>query len=161
MDEPKVIGSNSEVVSVGVAPAETAVKIAAQEGNAMVIAMGPGATPAAAATRTFLKLENIRGASVAGGLQAYVNPPVGGDDALPENREAGSAALLGLASASRTDGQHGGNGITLIFDISDLARRLVAVGDFDPDHLRVKIVAAHAGGAADPITISRVSVLRG
>ena len=160
MAEPNVIGANSGVVTLGAAPAETTVKIAAQEGNALVAAMGPGAPAAAATKRTFLKLENIRGASVAGGLQAYVNIPAGAGDALPEDREAGSAALFGLASASRVDGQHGGNGITLIFDISDLAQRLVAHGDFDPDHLRVKIVAAHAGGDADPLTIDRVSVLR-
>jgi tyrosinase len=160
MAEPKVIGGNSEKMAIGDSPVETAVKIAPQLGADMVVAMGPGA-PAAAAGRTFLKLENIRGASAAGGIQAYVNPPAGAGGGLPEDRVAGSAALFGLASASKVDGQHGGNGITLIFDISDLAQRLVAEGDFDPAHLRVKIVAAHAGGDADPITIDSVSVLRG
>ncbi len=159
MAEPKVIGANSEKMTIGDNPIETVVKIAPQEGANMAAAMGARA-PAAAGGRIFLKLENIRGASAAGGLQAYVNPPAGAGDDLPENRVAGSAALFGLASASKVDGQHGGNGITLIFDISDLAQRLVAAGDFNPARLRIKIVAAHAGGNADPITIDRVSVLR-
>jgi len=157
MAEPRVIGANSEKVTIGDSPVETAVKIAGQEGTSLVTAMGPKVT-AAAAGRTFLKLENIRGASVAGGIRAYINPP--GND-LPEDRVAGGAALFGLASASKVDRPHGGNGITLIFDISDLAKRLVDAGDFDPAHLRVKIVTAHAGGDAEPITIDRVSVLRG
>ena len=161
MAEPKVIGANSEKVTIGDNPVETAVKIARQEGANLVAAMGPGAPAVAAGGRTFLKLENIRGASAAGGLKAYVNPPAGAGDDLPEDRVAGAAALFGLASASKVDGQHGGNGITLIFDISDLAQRLVAEGDFDPAHVRIKIVAAHAGGDTDPITIDRVSVLRG
>ena len=110
--------------------------------------------------RIFLKLENIRGASSAGGLKAYVNAPAGSEQDLPQENVAGSAALFGLGSASKVDGQHGGNGITLIFDISDLARRLVDQGNFDPSNVRVKIVSAHSGGSADPITIERVSVLR-
>jgi len=57
------------------------------------------------AKRLFLKLENIRGVSTAGGLKAYVNLPVGqGSENLPQDRAAGSAALFGLASASKTDG---------------------------------------------------------
>ncbi|MBZ9994109.1 tyrosinase family protein [Mesorhizobium sp. BH1-1-4] len=161
MAEPKVIGANSEKVTVGDKPVETAVKIAPVEGKAMVTAMGPNAPAAAAGKRTFLKFENIRGVSIAGGLKAYVNVPAGAEDAPPQDHVAGSAALFGLASASKVDGQHGGNGLTLVFDISDLARRLVDKGDFDPAHLRVKIVSAHDGGDAAPITIERVSVLRG
>ena len=161
MAEPKVIGANAGIVTVGSSPAETSVKVAPQESNALVAAMGPGAPAEAGGARTFLKLENIRGTSVAGGLQAYVNAPAGAGDVLPSDREAGSAALFGLASASKVDGRHGGNGITLIFDISELAKRLIDQGDFDPANLRVKIVSAHSGGDASPITIGRVSVLRG
>lgn len=159
--EPKVIGANSEKMTFGDSPVETAVKILPQEGANMVAAMGARSLTSVDARRTFLKLENIRGASVAGGVQAYVNLPAGIGDDLPENRIAGSAALFGLASASKIDGQHGGNGITLIFDISELAQRLIDENDFDPTHLRVKIFTAHAGGDADPVTIDRVSVLRG
>lgn len=158
MAEPTVIGANSETLTVGTAAVETAVRIAAQERTALVAAIGRTAPDAPAEKQTFLQLENIRGKGVAGGLQVYVNSPAGAD--LPEDRFAGSAALFGLSSVSAVDGGHGGNGITLVFDISDLAKRLAAAGDFDPAHLRVKIVAAHSGGDADPITIDRVSVLR-
>ena len=161
MAEPQVIGANDEKVVLGNNPAETAVRLAPEAGGAVVAAMGPGADMAAKAKRLFLKLENIRGVSTAGGLKAYVNLPVGqGSENLPQDRAAGSAALFGLASASKTDGPHGGNGITLVFDITDLARRLIGLGDFDPEHLRVKIISAHEGGDADPVTIDRVSVLR-
>ncbi|CDX20172.1 putative oxidase [Mesorhizobium sp. ORS 3324] len=160
MTEPKVIGANGEKITLGDAPVETAVKIAPQAGKAMVTAMGPGAPEADSGKRTFLKLENIRGASSAGGLKAYVNAPAGSEKDLPQEYVAGSAALFGLGSASKVDGQHGGNGITLIFDISDLARRLVDQGNFDPSNIRVKIVSAHGGGSTNPITIERVSVLR-
>jgi tyrosinase len=121
--------------------------------------MAPGAALEGRSRRLFLKIENIRGASTAGGLKAYVNLPAGADEPAKEN-VAGSAALFGLSSASKVDGQHGGNGITVVFDITDLARRLIDQGDFDPDHLRVKIVTAHEGGDTDPITIDRVSVMR-
>jgi tyrosinase len=159
MADPEVIGANSEKLVLGDKPADTSVKITPVAGGAVVAAMGPAAPAAEKDKRLYLKLENIRGASTAGGLKAYVNLPPG-QAAGDQNHVAGSAALFGLSSASKPDGAHGGNGITLVFDITDLARRLVDKGDFDPANLRVKVVAAHAGGEADPITIDRVSVLR-
>jgi tyrosinase len=122
--------------------------------------MGPAAPADARPKRLFHKLENIRGNSPAGGLKAYVNLPPEAEGDLPQDRVAGSAALFGLSATSRADGGHGGNGISLVFDITDLARRLIADGDFDPEHLRVKVVAAHEGGDEDPVTVDRVSVLR-
>jgi tyrosinase len=162
MSEPQVIGANDEKVVLGHNDlAETAVKLAPEAGGAVVAAMGPAADAAVKTKRLFLKLENIRGASTAGGLKAYVNLPAGqGADNLSQDHVAGSAALFGLSSASKTDGPHGGNGITVVFDITNLARRLIGQGDFDPAHLRVKIISAHEGGDTDPITIDRVSVLR-
>ena len=159
MADPEVIGANNEKLVLGSKPAETAVKLESAAGGAVVAAMAPGAALEGRSRRLFLKIENIRGASTAGGLKAYVNLPAGADEPAKEN-VAGSAALFGLSSASKVDGQHGGNGITVVFDITDLARRLIDQGDFDPDHLRVKIVTAHEGGDTDPITIDRVSVMR-
>lgn len=158
MADPEVIGANSEKLVLGNKPADTSVKMTPVAGGAVVAQMGPAAPAAEKGKRLYLKLENIRGASTAGGLKAYVNLPAGNDG--DKNHVAGSAALFGLSSASKPDGAHGGNGITLVFDITDLARRLVDKGDFDPANLRVKVVAAHAGGDADPVTIDRVSVLR-
>lgn len=160
VSEPQVIGANSEKVAIGSAPIETNVQIASHEGASVVAAMGPEAPAADAGKRLFLKLENIRGESVAGGLKAYVNLPAGTDDDPSQVYAAGSAALFGLSSASEIDGIHGGNGLTIIFDITDLAKRLVQQGDFDPAHLRVKVVAAHEGGDDAPLTIDRVSVLK-
>jgi tyrosinase len=160
MAEPTVIGGNDEKLVLGNNAADTAVRLAPDAGGAVVAAMGPQAAPSTAQKRLFLKLENIRGASAAGGVKAYVNLPAGQGADLPQENVAGSAALFGLSAASETDGAHGGNGITVVFDITDLARRLISKGDFDPAHLRVKVVTAHEKGDDSPITIDHVSVLR-
>jgi tyrosinase len=122
--------------------------------------MGPQANAAGKPRRLFLKLENIRGSAEAGGVKAYVNLPADVGDELPQDHVAGSAALFGLSAESDVDGPHGGNGITVVFEITNLAQRLIDRGDFDPRHLRVKVVAAHGGGDLDPVTVDRVSVLR-
>lgn len=159
MAEPEVIGANDAMLSIGTQPVDTAVSIAPAAGTAVVAAMGPAAPAEAAPTRLFLMLENVRGVSAAGGIKVYINLPAGTPPGAPDY-VAGSAALFGLGAATKVDGGHGGNGLTLTFDISALAQRLIAAGDFDPKHLRIKVVAAHDGGDDSPITIDRVSVLR-
>lgn len=158
MANPKLIGANDRQLELGDAPAATVVRIAAAEHGGVATAMGPGEA-AVAAGRLYLRLENIRGADVAGGIAAYLNPPSATE--LPDANKAGGAALFGLGAASDVDGGHGGNGISLTFDITDLARRLAAEGNFDPEHLDVKVKATHSGGDDKPVTVERVTVLRG
>lgn len=158
MADPTVIGANAEKLVLGTAPVETAVKIAPTAQASVVAAMGPEAPATEEPKRLFLKLENIRGVSTAGGLKAYVNLPAGTD--ADEGHVAGSAALFGLSRASQVNGPQGGNGLTFTFDITDLAKRLIGADDFDPDNLRVKVVAVHEGGDEEPVTIDSVTVLR-
>lgn len=160
MAEPSVIGANAEKLVLGTGPAETEVRIAAAPASAMVTQMGPGAAAEQRDKRLLLKLEHVRGKSIAGGLTAYLNLPDTLSAEQGEDYVAGSAALFGLANASEVDGPEGGNGLTLVFDITELARRLIASADFDPERLRIKIVSGHDGGDADPVTVDRVSVLR-
>lgn len=160
MTEPVVIGANAEMLVLGTGSVETEVRIAPEPAIAVVTEMGPAAAEATDAKRLLLKLENIRGEAVAGGLKAFLNPPATQDAGDADEFAIGSAALFGLGSASKVDGPHGGNGITLVFDVTELAAKLIAKGDFDPERLRVRVVAAHGGGDAKPVTIDRISVLR-
>lgn len=160
MAKPEVIGANPEKLAIGIASVETIVRIATQKQAALTVAMGPDEASGDGPSRLYLKLENIRGASIAGGIKAYVNAPPVADEDLSQDYVAGSAALFGLQTASAPDGAHGGNGITLVFDITALAQRLVASGDFDQDNLRIRIITAHDGGDEAPVTIDRVSLVQ-
>ena len=111
--------------------------------------------------RVYLKLDNIRGNFDAAVLGVYVNLP---DNAKPgASREffAGSVALFGLRRASVTDGQHVGEGLTFLLDITSRIDDLhLSAGGFAADSLRVSLVPTRALPEQSDITVGRISVFR-
>ncbi|PTT87278.1 oxidase, partial [Pseudomonas sp. HMWF005] len=101
---------------------------------------------------------SVRGSAPSPLLDVYVNLPDGANPVLDPDRYAGSLTLFGLNVASEKDGEHNGLGYTI--DITDLAQRLTAAGDFDPNHLRVTLVPVEQISDEAPITVERISVLK-
>lgn len=159
MAEPQIVAANEERLELGAVPVDTEVRLPAQAGQAMATTMGPDKAESEAG-RLFLKLENVRGSSEGGVISVYLSAQPDAAGELPFDRLAGGAALFGLSAKSDVDAGHGGNGLTFIFDITDLARRLIAEGIFDPAKLDVKVRAVHKGGAANPVTVERVTLLK-
>ena len=107
---------------------------------------------------TILNLENIRGAPSSGVLNIYVSAAPAGAGLASEEEHVESVALFGLAKASAPDGSHGGNGISVAIDITDLANRLAR--DAEDVLARLDIRVEQPGEGSHPITVGRVSVYK-
>lgn len=110
--------------------------------------------------RVFLNLENIRGNSDAVLLEVYVNLPADADPAQHPELRAGVLSLFGVSDASRTDHEHGGHGITEVFEITDIIDALHLGGITSADQLNIRLVSRAAVPAEDQITVARVSLTR-
>ena len=99
--------------------------------------------------RTYLQLENVRGTRDANKLTVYLN-----------EHPAGVASLFGLGEASLKDGEHGGSGLTLDFDVTNIIDTLHLNNTLGADTLDVRIVPSHALASGAAITIGRVSLQR-
>jgi tyrosinase len=146
-----LVGANAETVTVSDASAATTVRIAPQE---TAIAADPGEQ------RLYLNLENVRGTSPSGVLNIYVSLPADGAVPASAPEYVDTVALFGLAKASAPDGGHGGNGLNVAVDITDLARTLARASDTDLQRLEIRIEQPGDGGASNPITVERVSIYR-
>jgi tyrosinase len=114
----------------------------------------------AASDRVFLNLENVRGQSDAAAFSVYVGVPDGADvDSYPD-RLVGSVAPFGMRKASQPDGEHAGQGLNFVFDITKVVDELHTAGSFDVEDLPVRIVAVRDLGDDAQVTIGRISIFR-
>ena len=99
--------------------------------------------------RVFLNLENIRGLHDATAFKVYVN-----------DRLAGTIALFGVRKATAADGEHAGQGITHVLEITKIVDELNLRNELDVDELDVRIVPAKPVPDEAQITIGRISIFR-
>ena len=91
--------------------------------------------------RVYLQLENVRGPGTRIRLNVSVN-----------QKRAGNVALFGLRRASLKDGEHGGEGLTYVLDITDIIDDLfLENNNLDLNSLDVRIVPNQA--VADQATL--------
>ena len=116
--------------------------------------------PAVEPDRVFLKLENVRGDLGVGVLNVYINLP---ENAKPGDHPellAGSAGLFGIRKASETDDQHGGHGLSFVFEITKIVDQLHLAHNFDVDALHVRVIPDNPIDDNSSITIGRISIYR-
>jgi tyrosinase len=118
------------------------------------------AAAAAGPDRVFLNLENVRGLDDATALNVYINVPDGDDPANYPDHLAGSIALFGVRKASVTDGQHAGDGLTFVLEITRVVDRLHLARTFDASQLHVRLVPLRPVPEAAQVSIGRISVFR-
>ncbi|WP_347900906.1 tyrosinase family protein [Pseudomonas purpurea] len=110
--------------------------------------------------RVFLKLENIRGKSDAVVLDVYINLPTDADPAQHADLRAGTLALFGVRKASLPDGEHGGNGVSQVFEITHIVDALHLGGVTSAAQLKVRFVSASPIPPEDQISVGSVSIYR-
>ena len=124
---PQVLGAVDDVPLASNAPVE--------------VPMGRGAAERDATAepeRVHLRIEGVTGTHAAPLYGVYLNVPEGADPHdFPELR-AGSFATFGLAETSRTDDQHDAEGLTAVFDVTDLRDRLAEGGRWDDTRVEVR-----------------------
>ncbi|AVR97182.1 tyrosinase family protein [Pseudoduganella armeniaca] len=150
------VGASAQPVTIAAAATTVQVDLDQQAMTKSFASMG-ATVPGSAVARLYLSIESVRGSAPCPVVEVYVNVPDGGTPQHAE-RLAGSLVLFGLNVASQP--AHGGNGLSYVLDITDLAQRLTDAGEFDPQRLRVTLVPEEQVSAATPLTIDRIAVLQ-
>lgn len=128
--------------------------------NFSAMSADAAAEPAAAPERVFLNLENVRGLLDAVAFQVYVNLPQGANPADFPDRLAGSIALFGVTQATAADGEHAGQGLTFVLEITRIVHALNLKSSPDAGALDVRIVPIKPVPESAQVSIGRVSVFR-
>lgn len=110
--------------------------------------------------RTFLNLENVRGTHDSVALNVYLNLPEGSKPEDHPELLAGTVGLFGLHRASLPDGQHAGQGLNYILEITPIVDRLHLDGQLENNSLRVDVVPYQEIPGQAQITVGRISIYR-
>lgn len=148
-----LVGANGETVTIGAAPVATTVQL--DEDETRIAAAGPD-------QRVFLNLEQVRGTSPSGVLSISVQAKR--DGAVPAAatplRDVKTVALFGLRLASSAQGGHGGGGITVSVDVTDLLKQLGHDAGAPLDQFEVRLEQPAGDWDFQEITVERVSLYR-
>ena len=155
----ELVGASREPVRIKNGEAGTSVQLDAGM-RRKVSASLTAAPETAAPDRVFLNLENVRGLADSTAFHVYVGLPQGAAPADHPERLAGSIALFGVRKASRVDGEHAGQGLTFVLDITNIVDSLHLANALDTDSLDVRIVPLKPVPEAAQISIGRVSIFR-
>jgi len=109
---------------------------------------------------TYLKMENIRGTFDASVLSVYLHPPQQQDVSDSPRYLAGYVGLFGLRRASVKDGEHAGQGLTFVLNVTRITDDLHIANAFDLESLSVGIVPNRTIPEGAQITIGRISLYR-
>lgn len=171
--QPELLGASAGPLRIQGISNETLVKLDTGEQRKTVRSfsnfIGEQATAARGATnaapaplpdKAFLKLESVRGTSDATVLSVYVSAPATGTAPEGEQLLAGHAALFGMRRASVQEGQHGGEGLTIILDITPVIDQLHLANTLDVSSLQVNIVPNRPLSDKATIQVGRISIYR-
>jgi tyrosinase len=156
---PKLVGVATEVPFA--APTSVDIKLSPPSGDLSLNEAASPETP----HRWYLRVEDIVGESPAvPGYDVYVNVPEGERAADHPELRAGGIASFGIPEATRTDAEHGGSGLTDVFDITELVATLFGGESWDPSALKVTVVPVGVSGEAEEggdVRAGRISVYAG
>jgi tyrosinase len=109
--------------------------------------------------RFYLNVENIRGERPSGVLDIHIGLK-GASEKTPGTGDeyVDSLPLFGLKNATNPNGPHGGNGLTMVLDITDAVSALQRNASASLDDLEVTITQPATGEGTAPISVGRVSV---
>jgi tyrosinase len=162
--EVELVGASEPSISIRGPETSTAVrfdaaareKVAASFSGAIQSDAGRSASP----DRVLLNLENVRGRNDATRFQVYVGVPDGASVDQYPNRRAGGIGLFGVTEASDPDGEHAGQGLSFVLDITRIVADMGLENAIDADALPVRIVSTHPVSEDEQLSIGRVSIFR-
>ena len=109
--------------------------------------------------RVLLRVQNIRSMILAPPFDIYLNLPAGEDAKKHPELHAGTLSTFGLVEASKTKGNHPGNGLSFSEDVTELFFHLVASRDWDGKTLRVSFAPSPWGDYPIKVEVGRVSLM--
>lgn len=155
----ELVGASQQAVPIKGSGATVAVHLNADVRRKVSasLSMASESTPP---DRVFLNLENVRGTHDAAALSVYLNLPEGAKAKDHPELLAGSVGLFGLRRASLKDGQHGGQGLNFVLEITKIVDALHLNSALDADLLHLRVVPSQRIPDQAEITIGRVSIYR-
>jgi tyrosinase len=153
----ELVGASPQAIALAGAEASTRVELDGAV-RARVAATLAAASTAAPPDRVFLNLENVTGTQDSVAFHVYVGVPAGSEPT--PDRQAGSIALFGVSQASDPDGEHGGQGLNFVLEITDIIDGLHLGGGLTADDLEVRLVPLRPVPDAARVRIGRISVVR-
>lgn len=117
---PQLIGATSGPVELDGGRAKTSVSLRGLR-RATPGRRGLAAQPA---PRIFLSIENIVSEGPSLPYRVYLNVPDGFDPDQYEDHFVGTLPMFGVRDATREDGTHGGSGLSYVFDVTDVVKKL-------------------------------------
>jgi tyrosinase len=113
--------------------------------------------------RWFLRLEDVSGERLgaAAGYDVYLNLPEGESGEDHPERRAGSLAGFGIREASSKAAEHGGTGVTQVFDITPVVSALKDGEGWDASSVGVTIVPVDVEGEVEEggdVRAGRISI---
>jgi tyrosinase len=161
--QAELLGANDAALQLGAAPVDTRVRLDRPTTARVVQSLQSMAAPGGAARepdRVYLNLENVRSESGSGSYLVYVALPEGANPAEHPENLAGTLSLFGVRRATLADGPQAGNGLTTVFDITNIVDRLHMSQALDVEHLPVRFVPSSNTGPQQNVTVGRISIYR-
>ena len=157
----ELLGANNESLRVIGTEAGTSVTLdTAVQRKVSTSLETAGAAGKPAPDRIFLNLQNVRGLNDATAFSVYINVPEGEDPVQHPELLAGSIALFGVRKATLADGEHAGDGLTFVFEITQIIDAMHLAGALNVSQLRVRLVPVKPVPEAAQISIGRISIFR-
>jgi tyrosinase len=155
----EMVGASQGPLEITGSEARTAVQMnkSVRQKVAKSLAMAP---ETASPDRIFLNLENVRGLVDATAFHVYVGLPEGADPADHPELLAGSISLFGVRKATLTEGEHGGQGLTFVLDITNIVDALHLQNALEVDSLNVRIVPVKPVPQSAQIRVGRIRIFR-
>ena len=158
-ENAELVGASAGPLPITGTEASTTVRMQPAPTNRLTASLA-AAAETGEPDRVYLNLENIRGTRDAFILSVYINVPQGANPADHPELFAGSVGLFGLRSASQPDGEHAGEGLNFVLDISEIVDRLHLNNALTAASLGVRIVPHQSVPADAKITVGRISIYR-
>jgi tyrosinase len=155
----ELMGASQEALPIKGSGASTSIKLDPSVRSKVSSSLAMAAETAAP-DRVYLELENVRGTHDAAALNVYINLPEGAKPGDHPELLAGSVGLFGLRRATLKDGQHGGQGLNYVLDITDIVDALHLENALNVDSLNVQIVPYQDIPDEAQVTVGRISIYR-
>ena len=149
---PETVGATSAPIKIGKSASTIPLEVHAPTGPALLRTEGPP-------KRVLLRLENVTSGIPAPSINVYINLPPGEAPEKHPDLYALKISTFGLVEASQPRGEHPGDGLSFVQDVTDLYLRLTSSRDWDGKTLRLSFIPGRSADYPVEVTVGRVSLL--